>query len=65
MIKVRMRNSIDSEKKEIYVMDRVPCNTHLSTAVAWREKKFKHIVFYKYFSLVLGLLKFRILEKVN
>ena len=38
---------------------------HLSTAVAWREKKFKHFVFYKYFSLVLGLLKSRILEKVN
>ena len=37
--------------------------THLSTAVAWREKKFKHFVFYKYFSLVLGLLKSRISEK--
>ena len=36
---------------------------HLSTAVAWREKKFKHFVFYKYFSLVLGLLKSRISEK--
>ena len=30
--------------------------THLSTAVAWREKKSKHFVFNKYFSLVLGLL---------
>ena len=30
MIKVRMRNSIDSEKKEIYVMDRVPCNNDLT-----------------------------------
>ena len=38
---------------------------HLSTAVAWREKICKHFVFYKYFSLVLGLLKSRILEKVN
>ena len=37
--------------------------THLSTVVAWREKKFKHFVFYKYFSLVLGLLKSRISEK--
>ena len=36
---------------------------HLSTAVAWREKKFKHFVFYKYFSLVLGLLKSKISEK--
>ena len=35
---------------------------HLSTAVAWREKNFKHFVFYKYFSLVLGLLKSRISE---
>ena len=25
--------------------------THLSTAVAWREKKFKNFVFKKYFSL--------------
>ena len=44
------------------------CNkiiSHLSTAVAWREKKFKHIVFYKYFSLVLGLLKSRNSEKIN
>ena len=40
-------------------------NTHLSTAVAWREKKFKHFVFNKYFSLVLGLLKSRISEKIN
>ena len=39
--------------------------THLSTAVAWREKKDKHFVFNKYFSLVLGLLKSRILEKIN
>ena len=38
---------------------------HLSTDVAWREKKFKHFVFYKYFSLVLGLLKSRISEKFN
>jgi hypothetical protein len=37
--------------------------SHLSTAVAWREKKFKNFVFYKYFSLVLGLLKSKISEK--
>jgi hypothetical protein len=37
--------------------------SHLSTAVAWREKNFKHFVFYKYFSLVLGLLKSKISEK--
>ena len=36
---------------------------HLSTAVAWREKKFQHFVFYKYFCLVLGLLKSRISKK--
>ena len=29
--------------------------THLSTAVAWREKKSNYFVFYKYFFLVLGL----------
>ena len=34
--------------------------THLSTAVAWREKKFKHFVFNKYFCLVLGVLKSKI-----
>ena len=39
--------------------------SHLSTAVAWREKKSKHFVFNKYFSLVLGLLKSRISEKIN
>ena len=37
--------------------------SHLSTAVAWREKKSKHFVFYKYFCLVLGLLKSRISKK--
>ena len=31
-------------------------NTHICTAVAWREKHSKHFVFYKYFCLVLGLL---------
>ena len=36
---------------------------HLSTDVAWIQKKFKHFVFYKYFSLVLGLLKSKISEK--
>ena len=39
--------------------------THLSTAVAWREKKFKHFVFNKYFSLVLGVLKSKISQKSN
>ena len=37
--------------------------SHLSTAVAWREIFFKHFVFYKYFCLVLGLLKSIISEK--
>ena len=36
---------------------------HLCTAVAWREKVYKHFVFFKYFCLVLGLLKSRISEK--
>ena len=34
--------------------------THLSTAVAWREKNSKHFVSCKYFCLILGLLKSRI-----
>ena len=34
--------------------------SHLSTAVAWREKKSKHFVFNKYFCLVLGLLESKI-----
>ena len=34
---------------------------HLCTAVAWREKVYKHFVFFKYFCLVLGLLKSRML----
>ena len=34
-----------------------------STAVAWREKICQHFVFYRYFSLVLALLKSRISEK--
>ena len=37
----------------------------IHTAVAWREKKCKHFGFYKYFSLVLGLLESRISEKIN
>ena len=37
--------------------------SHLSTAVAWREKKFKHFVFNKYFCLVLGVLKSKISKK--
>ena len=37
--------------------------THLSTAVAWREKKFQHFVFNKYFCLVLGELKSKISKK--
>ena len=36
---------------------------HLSTAVARRKKKFKHFVFNKYFSLVLGVLKSKISKK--
>ena len=40
-------------------------HTHLSTAVAWREKKFKHFVFNKYFCLVLGVLKSKISKKSN
>ena len=36
---------------------------HLSTAVAWREFFFKHFVFNKYFSLVLGVLKSKISKK--
>ena len=52
------RHQKDSGRQSIYA-------AHLSTAVAWREKKFKHFVFYKYFSLVLGLLKSRISEKIN
>ena len=59
-------------KWSIQVCVETPCSlgksvilkfTHLSTAVAWREKKFKHFVFYKYFCLVLGLLKSRISKK--
>ena len=38
-------------------------SSHLSTAVAWREKKFKHFVFNKYFCLVLGVLKSKISKK--
>ena len=40
-------------------------SAHLCTAVAWREKKFKHFIFYKCFCLVLGLLKSRNSEKIN
>ena len=36
---------------------------HLSTAVAWREKKSKHFVFNKYFCMVLGVLKSKISKK--
>ena len=39
--------------------------THLSTAVAWREKKSKHFVLNKYFCLVLGLHKSKISKKSN
>jgi hypothetical protein len=41
----------------------IPPLSHLSTAVAWREKKFKHFVFNKYFCLVLGVLKSKISKK--
>ena len=40
-------------------------SSHLSTAVAWREKKSKHFVFNKYFCLVLGVLKSKISKKSN
>ena len=36
---------------------------HLSTSVAWRVKMFKCFFFYKYFCLVLGLLKSRVSKK--
>ena len=36
---------------------------HLSTAVAWGEKKSKHFVFNKHFCLVLGVLKSKISKK--
>ena len=38
-------------------------SSHLSTAVAQREKKSKQFVFNKYFSLVLGVLKSKISKK--
>ena len=37
--------------------------SHPSIAVAWRVKIFKHFVFNKYFSLVLGVLKSKISKK--
>ena len=42
-----------------------PLDPHLYTDVAWREKKFKHFVFDKYFSLVLRVLKSKIFQKSN
>ena len=41
------------------------CISHLSTAVSWREKKFKHFVSNKYFSLVLEVLKSKKSQKSN
>ena len=38
-------------------------DAHLSSAVAWREKKSKHFVFNQYFSLGLGVLKSKISKK--
>ena len=52
-------------RRSFRLLRQVRGKTHLSTAVAWREKKFKHIVFYKYFSLVLGVLKSKISQKSN
>ena len=46
----------ENKLKRLYI-------SHLSTAVAWREKKCKHFVFYKYFCLILGLHKSRISKK--
>ena len=37
--------------------------SHLSTAVAWREKISKYFVYNKYFFLVLGVLKSEISKK--
>ena len=54
-----------------YILEKMPISIqftnkpHLSTAVAWREKKCKHFVFNKYFSLVLGVLKSKISKKIN
>ena len=54
-----------------YILEKMPISIqftnkpHLSTAVAWREKKYKHFVFNKYFSLVLGVLKSKISKKIN
>ena len=39
--------------------------SHLSTAVALREKKFKRFVFNKYFTLILGVLKSKFSKKFN
>ena len=49
-------------KLPLQILQSIP---HLCTAVAWREKKSKHFVFYKYFCLVLELLKSRISKKIN
>ena len=76
MQKVLMASSRNCRKENIKVPDvsLIPIRalhpksvwvdlSHLSTAVAWRGKKSKHFVFYKYFCLILGLLKSRILKK--
>ena len=47
----------------ILFFENIVVSAHLSTAVAWREKICKHFAFYKYFCLVLGLLKSRIWKK--
>ena len=39
----------------IYTLATSTPHSQLSTAVAWREKKFKRFVFNKYFCLVLGV----------
>ena len=47
-----------------FLLSKILCTvSHLSTAVAWREKICKHFVFNKYFSLVLGVLKSKISKK--
>ena len=50
-----------ANKSKIIASDTPLRKSHLSTAVAWREKKFKHFVFNKYFCLVLGEKKWPIL----
>ena len=47
-------------RRSLIIIMMIPYSSHLSTAVARREKKSKQFVFNKYFSLVLGVLKSKI-----